>query len=76
MAHRSARSPARLAVLSTVALAVAAAATVTMASPKAAASTPIYLGAAGDEVSLSRSIGAPLSDHAYAHFHNKVRRRG
>ncbi len=32
----------------------------------------LYLGAAGDSVGLSRSVGVSLSDHAYAHFNGGV----
>jgi hypothetical protein len=79
-AHRSStpptprprRSRLRLAGLSTVALAVVVGTTLAVASPQAGAATPVYLGAAGDEVALSRSIGAPLSDHAYARFDQAV----
>ncbi|MGB9376318.1 MAG: glycosyl hydrolase [Mycobacteriales bacterium] len=43
-----------------------------LAAPGAQASTPIFLGAAGDSQGLAQKIGAPLSDHAYAHFPGKV----
>jgi len=71
-AARSRRSRLRLAGLSTVALAVVVGTTMAMAPSPAGAGTPVYLGAAGDEVALSRSIGEPLSDHAYARFDQTV----
>ena len=72
-AHRAPKTVRRLlrkpAVI-TLVLGFALAAALT--APSAQASTPIYLGSAGDSVGLSGSIGARLSDHAYAHFHGKV----
>lgn len=66
------RSRLRLAGLSTVGLALVVGVTVAVASPQAGAATTVYLGSAGDSVGLSRSVGAPLSDHAYAHFDGGV----
>ena len=74
--HRPPRGPRRsrlrLAGLSTVAVALAVGATLSVTSPPAGAGTPIYLGSAGDSAALSRSIGATVSDHAYSRFDKAV----
>ncbi len=74
--HRPARGPRRvrlrLAGLAAGVLALAVGATLAVGSPPAGAGTPVYLGAAGDEVALSRAVGEPLSDHAYARFDQGV----
>src|SRR3954471_14071674 len=66
------RARLRLAGLSTVALALVAGTALAVAPSPAGASTPVYLGSAGDSAALSRSIGAPVSDHAYGRFDRAV----
>lgn len=65
---RARRTP----VIMTLVLGLAIAAVITAPHAQAGLPTPMYLGAAGDSVGLSKSIGATLSDHAYAHFSSKV----
>lgn len=66
------RSRLRIAGLSTVAMAVVVGATLAVGPSPASAGTPVYLGSAGDSAALSRSIGAPVSDHAYSRFDKAV----
>lgn len=72
-AHRvpvTRRRPVRRSVVISLVLGLAVAAGLT--APSAQADAPIFLGSAGDSQGLSKSIGAELSDHAYAHFKGKV----
>lgn len=64
--RRMVRKPAILTLVLGFGLAAA------LTAPSAQASSPIFIGAAGDSAGLSRSIGAALSDHAYAHFQGGV----
>lgn len=69
---RTGRSPHRLAKPSVLTAVLTLVIGFAVLAPNAQAGSQMYIGAAGDSQGLAQHIGAPLDDHAYAHFQSKV----